>query len=497
MSLLKKLLIYLCIFYVSLLGAQDPMQEGYSLLEAEDYPAAQTFFKEYIGVYDKTARICYGRALGLGGAPAQALEFFMVLDADYPHDLEVELNLGEAYLWNKKTTAAQKLYADLLSRAPGNFVANLGYANALAAEQQNDLALKYLDIALALKPGDPSALVSKKYTILAKAYNHYKNGEVTNAKQTLAELLHSHPNDDQALQLMAQLNQAQKTTVVGAYTSSSDQGGNESRNHHMELSFHIAEKHKLRIDADLRNTIADAAKASQQSFIISDYFHINKKLRFNVGAGISSGRSENVVSERVLFRSALEVYFSERLYSKVEYLNEIHNYTVDLIERNILMRHLSLSANMMLTPKLGLYINGVYSLQSDDNSRNLAYGSLYYSLTKDPLVRLGANVNYMTYRKSFKNYFSPEQFLLGELFMLLDNYESTSPLKYHLQASFGLQRIEQGESQAISRVEAKLGYYFNNSLFLNAQFATNSASTATAVGEYLFQEWSVTAGLKF
>ncbi len=473
------------------------MQEGYNLLEAGDYPAAQAFFKNYIGVYDKTARICFGRALGLGGSPIQALEFFLQLDEDYPQDIEIELNLGEAYLWNKNAIAAQQIYADILSRQPDNFVANLGYANSYAAMQNNELALEYLDKALALRPGNSSALTSRKYVIIAKAYDHFKRGEINIAKKSLAKLLRADPHNAQALGLMDELNIASKCTVSSTYIASRDLGGNAGRTSQFELSCNIVDKHKLRIDAELRKTKTAVEKASQQSFVISDYYHINKKLKLNLGAGLASGRSDRVTTERVLLKSGLEMFLSDKLYSKLEYTNEVQSYTVDLIERDILMRHLSLSSNIMLTPKWGFYMSGVYSPQSDDNTRILGYTSLYYSIAKVPLVRVGANVNYLSYRQRFENYFSPEQFVLAELFMLIDNYDSPSSFKYHLQASFGKQRIDKESSQAVSKVEARLGYYFKNDLFLNAKYATNSASNATALGEHLFQEVSVTAGLKF
>ena len=76
------------------------MKEGFTYLETGKYPQAETFFKTILKEYpnNKTARLCYGRAIGLNGNSAEAKNIFSSLVEDYPNDFEVKLNYGESLL---------------------------------------------------------------------------------------------------------------------------------------------------------------------------------------------------------------------------------------------------------------------------------------------------------------------------------------------------------------------------------------------------------------
>ena len=102
--------------------AQD-MNKGFSNLEKGEFAQAEVFFENILKEYpnNKTARLCYARAIGLNKKDKKALAIFIGLKKEYPGDLEIELNYAEALLWNKKFDEAKVFYSTLVEKNPTNF----------------------------------------------------------------------------------------------------------------------------------------------------------------------------------------------------------------------------------------------------------------------------------------------------------------------------------------------------------------------------------------
>ncbi len=181
----KKRIILLLLFLSVAIHAQD-MRDGYTYLETGKYEQAEVFFKKVLKNYpnNKTARLCYGRAIGLNNQPEQANVIFSNLLSDYPTDFEVKLNYGESLLWNNNFLKAKHYFKSLIDENPRSFPALLSYANTLSNLEEFDEALNYVDKALNVLPGNVNALTSKKYINLGYAY---KNQQLQNFNE--AELL--------------------------------------------------------------------------------------------------------------------------------------------------------------------------------------------------------------------------------------------------------------------------------------------------------------------
>lgn len=181
------------------------MNEGFSLLESGDFKKAEIFFDTILKDYpqNKTARLCYARAIGLSGKPEKGLELFTVLSSEYPNDLEIKLNYAEALLWNKRFEEAEIFYEKLILENPDNFVANLGYANTLSNLKNYSKALDYITKAIALSPENKGAKVSRKYIKLGYASEKVKQKDYQGAEAFYNEILEDFPNDQETL-----LNQA-------------------------------------------------------------------------------------------------------------------------------------------------------------------------------------------------------------------------------------------------------------------------------------------------
>ena len=199
----NKIFLTIAIVFTSVLtlSSQVLLEDGFSMLESQAYDEAAEFFGAVLSTEpeNKTARICYGRALGLGGDTNKGLEVFTALRKDYPADYEVELNVAEAYMWQKEYEQAYQVYQTLLDIDSSNYVANLGFANANASLNKNDIALCYINKAISLSTNNGGALISKKYILLALAERARKDWEYEKSHVFLDTLSELYPKDKDIL----------------------------------------------------------------------------------------------------------------------------------------------------------------------------------------------------------------------------------------------------------------------------------------------------------
>lgn len=185
----------------SFLGYSQDMQEGFTYLETGKYQEAVIYFESVLETYpeNKTARLCYGRAVGLQGDASKAVTIFENLLKEYPQDFEIQLNYAESLLWNKKYTEAKSYYETLLKKDEKSFPTLLGYANTLSNLKIYDKALEYVNKALAVSPGNANASVSKKYIYLGYANQYVQSQEYEKALVLLEENLVANPSDKETL----------------------------------------------------------------------------------------------------------------------------------------------------------------------------------------------------------------------------------------------------------------------------------------------------------
>jgi tetratricopeptide (TPR) repeat protein len=181
------------------------MNEGFTYLETGKYKQAETFFENILITYpkNKTAKLCYGRALGLNGNGERATTIFINLLERYPQDFEIKLNYAESLLWNENYNKAKDYYKNLLKEKPNSFPALLGYANTLSNLKFFNEALEFIDKALLTSPGNLNALTSKKYINLGYANQYVQNGDYKAALKLLLKNLQLFKKDIETLQNIA------------------------------------------------------------------------------------------------------------------------------------------------------------------------------------------------------------------------------------------------------------------------------------------------------
>lgn len=218
---MKTYLFSFClVLFCTIQAVSQNMQEGFTYLETGKYQEAETFFNDILKTYpiNKTARLCYGRAVGLNGKSEKAVVLFTNLLNDFPNDFEVKLNYAEALLWNKKYAQAEAYYQKLLVENDKSFPALLGFANTLSNLKKYKDALIYVDKALVVLPGNKNALVSKKYMRLGLANEEVQKQDYTTAEKILKDNFLDFPKDKETLLNLANLylisNQTDKAKSV-------------------------------------------------------------------------------------------------------------------------------------------------------------------------------------------------------------------------------------------------------------------------------------------
>lgn len=206
---MKTKIIIIALFLANLFAfGQGPMDPGFRMLETGDFESAEVFFDSYLEKEpkNKTALICYGRAVGLSGNPQNASTLFESLLEEYPRDLEIQLNLYESYLWSEAYEKAKGHYEDLVAENPNNFSALLGFANTLSNLKQFKEALYYINKALQVKPENPSARTSRKYIKLGMANQLATERKYQEGISLLKEIFADFPGDREVLLSLANLN---------------------------------------------------------------------------------------------------------------------------------------------------------------------------------------------------------------------------------------------------------------------------------------------------
>ena len=254
----KKYLIYLMLFVSFTIAAQD-MKEGFTYLETGNYTKAEVFFKNILEAYpdNKTARLCYGRAVGLNGNPKKGALLFTDLLEDFPNDFEVKLNYGESLLWNNDFNKAKIYFKGLIEEDAKSFPALLSYANTLSNLKEYEDALTYVNKALKVSPGNPNALTSKKYIYLGYAYQKQQAQQYEEAEEYLKENLKLFEDDKDTL-----LNLANLYLIAGQFDKAESTYNTISKNPENRLTA----LNGLALVAHLKGKEKDALQLSEQAF---------------------------------------------------------------------------------------------------------------------------------------------------------------------------------------------------------------------------------------
>jgi predicted Zn-dependent protease len=669
MKLLKQTIFFLFIIVSNIGNAQD-MSKGFSNLEKGEFDKAEVFFENILKDYpkNKTARLCYARAIGLNKQAEKALDLFTDLKKEYPGDLEIELNYAESLLWNKKFDEAKVFYSGLVERNPANFVGHLGYANTLSNLKEFKEALFQVNKALEISPGNPGPLISRKYiklgyanqkvnekkyteaetfyneilidfpndkeTLLNKANLYLITKNITKGKETydliakndpiialnglsliehidgkdkkalaiaeeairkinnstdenlikqtqeryvqaliwnkkyklaetkINELNKQYPNENWLLSLSATLaiyksnfkdsviyyqnilvNDSKSfdgnlgianayyasgeidKSIKAVYTTlevfknqndamnflknlreehtptleeklsySFDNGNNTAITSRTLITFPLSTKWAVNTTYQLRKTenTASNVSADANDFIVGASYKFHPKVSFNIDGGITSANSPTTSYTSLLFNANFKLKPMKLQDLEIGYKRDLQNFNTDLIDKQISANNYYFNYNIGSNFKLGWFTQYFYTTQSDNNSRNLLFTSLYYSFLSKPVLKGGFNYQFIAFKDQVPTvYFSPSQFNAYEVFVELLKDEKIAEKNtwfYNVNLATGFQFIEKLDKQSTYRIQAKLGYKFSDRLLVNI-YGLKSNIASAAVSGFTYTEF--------
>lgn len=660
--MVRKLIFLFFLVYCPFVFSQN-LEQGFTYLETGKYKEAKLFFKNTLTDYpdNKTARLCYGRAVGLLGNSNQAVLIFTDLKRQYPNDFEIKLNYAESLLWDKQYQAAETFYNTLLQEDSTSFSAVLGYANTLSNLKKYKKALEYVNQALLIDKGNANAMISRKYIRLGYAGKLSENKEYEKALQLLEENLVDFPNDldtvlnkatiylitnnftnaEEAyaslatnpidsivslngLALVAHKNYKEKKALeLATIAKSKVENYKEDKNLYLSTyeryiqallwnrKFNLAKTEIKNIETQYPNesrvwsleathgmytsnfktslekyasiladnsgsfdgnlgianayrAVGDDKKSFGYAFKTLQYFsqqpdaekliktlktshtpfieqktaftfdngdneaihaslltEIPFSTKFKTKLGYTYRKTKNKVTKNEASTNELALHFlykyngnlsletkggisksnaftndytqwtgEIKLKTKpfrlqnldVGYRRELQNFNADLIDREIVMNNYSLNYNLSTNINLGWYTQLIYTSQTDDNSRNLLFTSLYYTILNRPSVKAGVNYQYMAFENQVPTiYFSPKTFNVVEIFADMVSKQSGKWF-YGANAAAGYQFIEDDPGSTTFRAEGKLGYQISNRFLGTLYGKYSNIASATAAG---------------
>ncbi|MCD8422690.1 tetratricopeptide repeat protein [Tenacibaculum finnmarkense] len=676
-----KHLTFLLFFITSTSIFSQNMKEGFTYLETGKYQQAEAFFENILKSYptNKTARLCYGRALGLNGNSYKAVTLFTNLLNDFPSDFEVKLNYAESLLWNKNYNKAEEYYQNLISENDKSFPALLGYANTLSNLKKFNKAINYVNKALIVLPNNQNALISKKYMRLGLANSKVTDQKYIEAENILKENFIDFKKDKETLLNLAnlylisnQIDKAKKTYIIigedsaskltslngislanhldgddkqaliiskkavsllnnttdksiknqtkerfiqaliwnnkyslaekeinkllvnnkdpenwilslratlniyksdfkksiadynlilkkdsasfdgnlgkanalkasgyfiNAYKSakntlnfykkqkdasnfiknldksftpfvevkaaySFDNGDNKAYLYAANLEFPFSTKLKLFGNYSYRTTSNSVTKASgiSNNFSAGIAYQLLNNATFKGTLGISASDTDTNKFSQLLADLSLKIKPFKLQDLEVGYKREIQNFNADLLDKEIIQNNFLINYSLNTNFKLGWYTQLYYTSQSDGNTRNLLFSSLYYNIFKKPSLKAGVNYQNISFKNQVPTiYFSPRTFSAAEIFINIIKDENIAKNKewfYELTAATGFQFIEKNKKQSTYRVQAKLGYKFSERSLLNIYGTQSNIASASAISssaDFTFTE----IGLRF
>ncbi len=194
---MKHYITLILIFSNSVLWAQPDMSPGFRYLEKQEYAEATDFFENILDNFpgDKTASICYGRAVGLNGSVEKAMDIFYSLIKIYPEDREIFMNIAESHMWAKDPENAIPVYQKLIDEKRNDLDAIIGLANAYFSSKDFESAYKTIMAARALDNKNSRAMNAQKHISLAMSNQLVQNGDFTNANALVDSLVLIFPDD--------------------------------------------------------------------------------------------------------------------------------------------------------------------------------------------------------------------------------------------------------------------------------------------------------------
>jgi tetratricopeptide (TPR) repeat protein len=442
--------VFLSLSYLSFLQKNKSVAMSYAIKAIESTKKQpENKLKAYLGKV---------MALGWNEKFHQAFDLLDSLERVFPANKnDVLIKKATLNTWNKDYALSADVFKKVLEKVPSSFDANLGCADALFAQE--------LDVE------------SKTYVM--KTLKYYTNQK--DAKDFLVKLSLRH-----------------SPSITTHDFISSDKGGNASKNYQLGLAFDIIPSFRVLLNykSRLAENSIENNNAQTNNFGAGFRWRIKPTWLMTTGVSVASLTGKNNSKVHVLYDFANEFNLTKAQTLELRYQTDIQNFTAGLIDNNLSFQNFIATYSLNTPMKVGVYSQYYFTKNSDGNSRNLLFASLYYDLKAAPVMKAGVNFNTMSFQKQVPlTYFSPSQFYSYEAFGLVENLQvPKQKLLYQLSLAGGYQKIEKNDFQSTYRITVALGYRPKN-YFEALVYMLNSNSATSSVVGYSYSETGIKAKL--
>ncbi len=403
----------------------------------------------------------------------------------FRNDQDIYLATQERYiqalLWNRKFTAAKEQIAQLQLIYPDNLrvLALQATYGMYTSRFKNSTEIYTVILDKDKTSFDGNLGIANAYRATGRDMKSYEYAFKT---------LQYYPKQPDAEKLIQTLNKTHTSFIEEKTAFTFDNGDNEAINLSLKTVIPLSVKLKAQFQYDYRTTKNTVTKneAKSNDFWLGLFYkhHGNISLESKIGVTRANGfttRYTELIAQTVLKIKPLRLQNLEFSYKR-----ELQNFNADLLNREIIMNNYGFTYNLGTNFNLGWYTQYMYTSQTDENTRNLMFTSLYYTLVQKPVLKAGINYQYISFKNQVPTiYFSPDQFNLGEVFLEIVS-DSKKKWFYQASAALGRQFVEDDPSSSTFRAEGKLGYQFSNRFLADMYTKYSNIASATAAGfEYV------------
>ncbi|NNK10928.1 MAG: hypothetical protein HKP08_06255, partial [Flavobacteriaceae bacterium] len=383
----------------------------------------------------------------------------------------------QALIWNSKYGTANKQINSLEQALPSEM-----WVKALRAT----LGMYTADFGVSIKEYDDIlAIDSTSFDgNLGKANALFASDRIIPAYRAAFKTLLVYPGQSDAQGLVEKINGLHVPITEAKAFYTFDNGNNIAYGNQVSADIPFTTRFRTTLSYMYRKTENTLTSNQALSHIllagVSYKIMPNTKLKAVAGVNFADFSDRNYAQPILDLRLQMKPLKLQNL--ELGYQREVQNFNADLIEREIVMNHFGLNYNLGTTFDLGWYTQAMHTRQTDGNTRNLIFSSLYYNLFKIPAVKVGLNYQYISFSEQLPAiYFSPEKYQAFEIFGDLRGSfsEKTS---YYFNAAAGSQKVEDDQSSAVFRLEGGFKHNFTNRLRVELYGKYSNIASATATG---------------
>lgn len=466
------------LFMAQVIYAQAPINKGFLLLEKGAFNEAEVFFESFMNTepLNKTAILCYGRAVGLNGNPQKAKEIFDKLLSDDSKNIEFLINYAEALLWNKEYTTALLKYIELEQDYPNNPIVQLGLANTYSNLKKYKTSIKHYIKGISI---DNKILG----LYIGLAYTHRANNQDKEALDVISNGLLIDANNSVLNELKMMITNKYKIAFHQKTSITNDSGKNTAENITTYINVPINTQNSFAVVYQYRNTENRITqdRAVQNTFGLTFKKDLTNQIQFtgNISYLLSKGM---IKYDNIIYTTKVEMKPTFNQSFSINYQKEYHNFNAQLIDSKIAQNHFFANYHILTKWNIGWFTQYYFTQQSDDNNRNLWFNSLYYVIKKERVIKFGLNTQIISFKEERPEiYFSPKQFSAFEGFVDVNLSKTKSNYIANGNLAFGYQYINKVRQQSF-RGELNLGYKITSKFTINSYGRYSNLSSGTAAG---------------